>query len=142
MHNALSGRASRTFFPPMKFHLNSITGNVFTGYGPGYVEVNRQRIESNLLVTADAIHTGWAPDGFAGLSRDDFAALLRFDPEIVLLGTGDALRFPHPRLTTDLTAKRIGVDVMDVKAACRTFNVLSAEGRKVLAALIVEIVPA
>lgn len=122
----------------MKFHLSATAGNVFTGYGPGYVEVNRQRLETNLLVTSDSIDTGWAPDGFAQLTRDDFAALLRFGPEIVLLGTGNALRFPHPRLTTDLTAKRIGVDVMDVKAACRTFNVLSAEGRKVLAALILE----
>ena len=120
----------------MKFHLSATAGNVFTGYGPGYVEVNRQRFDSNVLVTADSIDFGWAPGGFDALAREDFAALLRFGPEIVLLGTGNELRFPHPRLTMDLTAKRIGVDVMDVKAACRTFNVLSAEGRKVLAALI------
>lgn len=121
----------------MKFHLNASTGNVFTGYGPGYVEVNRQRLDSNALVTADSIDVGWAPAGFDALTREDFAALLRFSPEIVLLGTGNAIRFPHPRLTADLSAKRIGIDVMDVQAACRTFNVLSAEGRKVLAALII-----
>ena len=71
-----------------------------------------------------------------GLAREDFANLLEFQPEIVLLGTGRTIRFPHPGLTQDLTAARIGVDVMDVFAACRTFNVLTAEGRKVLAALI------
>ena len=141
MHNALSRElfADAVRSPTMKFHLNASTGNVFTGYGPGYVEVNRQRLESNLLVTPDSIDLGWAPEGFAALTREDFAALLRFAPEIVLLGTGNELRFPHPRLTADLTAKRIGVDVMDVKAACRTFNVLSAEGRRVLAALILDI---
>lgn len=122
----------------MKFHLSATSGNVFTGYGPGYVEINKQRLESNVLVMADSIETGWLPGGFNALTREDFESLLRFEPEIVLLGTGNAIRFPHPRLTTDLTAKRIGVDVMDVSAACRTFNVLSAEGRKVLAALILE----
>jgi uncharacterized protein len=138
MHNALPREsfADAVRPPTMKFHLSASTGNLFTGYGPGYVEVNRQRLDSNLLVTPDSIDLGWAPEGFAALTREDFAALLRFAPEIVLLGTGNELRFPHPRLTADLTAKRIGVDVMDVKAACRTFNVLSAEGRKVLAALI------
>ena len=141
MHNALSREsfADSVRSPTMKFHLNASTGNVFTGYGPGYVEVNRQRLDSNLLVTPDSIDLGWAPEGFAALTREHFAALLRFAPEIVLLGTGNELRFPHPRLTADLTAKRIGVDVMDVKAACRTFNVLSAEGRRVLAALILDI---
>jgi len=123
-------------YSAMKFHLTATTGNLFTGYGPGYVEVNRQRHETNLLVTPDAIDFDWAPGGFIALTRDDFAALLRFDPEIVVLGTGDIIRFPHPRLTADLIARRIGVDVMNVQAACRTFNVLSAEGRKVLAALI------
>jgi len=120
----------------MKFHLNTAAGNLFTGYGPGYVEINRQRHQSNLLVTADEVTPGWAPNGFDRLGREDFANLLGFQPEIVLLGTGDTIRFPHPRLTQDLTAARIGVDVMDVYAACRTFNVLTAEGRKVLAALI------
>jgi len=122
----------------MKFHLSATSGNVFTGYGPGYVEINKQRLGSNVLVMADSIEAGWLPGGFAALTREDFGSLLRFEPEIVLLGTGNAIRFPHPRLTADLTAKRIGVDVMDVSAACRTFNVLSAEGRKVLAALILE----
>jgi len=120
----------------MKFHLNTTVGNVFTGYGPGYVEINRQRHQSNLLVTADEVIPDWVVDGFDGLAREDFARLLELQPEIVVLGTGNKIRFPHPRLTQDLTAARIGVDVMDVYAACRTFNVLTAEGRKVLAALI------
>jgi uncharacterized protein len=121
----------------MKFHLSATSGNVFTGYGPGYVDINKQRFESNPLVTSDSIEAGWVAGGFDAMTREDFSALLRFGPEIVLLGTGETIRFPHPRLLADLTAKRIGVDVMNVAAACRTFNVLAAEERKVLAALLV-----
>ena len=120
----------------MKFHLNQTDANVFTAYGSGWVEINRVRHEDNLIALPDRIVEPWAPDGFAGLAREQFAEILAFAPEIVLLGTGDAIRFPHPRLTTDLINARIGVDVMDVRAACRTFNVLSGEGRRVAAALL------
>ena len=121
----------------MKFHLNAGTGNLFTAYGPGYVEINKVRHESNLVVFPDHIASDWATGGFDGLVAEDFTSLLEWKPEIVLLGTGAAIRFPHPRLYAGLTAARIGVDVMDVQAACRTFNVLAAEGRRVAAALIV-----
>ena len=122
---------------PMKFHLSTGTGNVFTGYGPGYVEINKVRHEANLVVFPDHLSSGWAAHGFAGLVVEDFTSLLEWQPEIVLLGTGAAIRFPHPRVYAGLTAARIGVDVMDVQAACRTFNVLASEGRRVAAALIV-----
>ncbi len=64
--------------------------------------------------------------------------LAELKPEVVLLGTGTRLRFPHPRLTRALTDAGIGVEVMDTPAACRTFNILAAEGRKVLAAVILD----
>jgi len=120
----------------MKFHLTPAAGHVFTAYGRGYVEIDGVRHAGNLLVTADTIEDGWVPGGFEALTPDTFAGLLRLRPEIVVLGTGASIRFPHPRLTAPLAAARIGVEVMDVQAACRTFNVLTAEGRKVLAALI------
>ncbi len=120
----------------MKFHLSQSDSNVFTAYGAGWVEINRVRHEQNLVALPDRIVEPWADGGFAALSADDFAQLLELAPEIVLLGTGESIRFPHPRLTAALHAARIGVDVMDVRAACRTFNVLSAEGRKVAAALL------
>ena len=120
----------------MKFHLNESDANVFTGYGAGWVEINRLRHEQNLIALPDRVIEPWASGGFAALAEDDFSALLELRPEIVLLGTGERLRFPHPRLTRALSSARIGVDVMDVRAACRTFNVLSAEGRKVAAALL------
>ena len=80
---------------------------------------------------------GFAPAGFDALAEADFAALLAHKPEVVLLGTGATLRFPHPRLLAPLTDARVGVEVMDTPAACRTFNILSGEGRRAIAALIV-----
>jgi uncharacterized protein len=70
------------------------------------------------------------------LEAAHFEAILEFMPEIVLLGTGGTLRFPHPRLTEALIRAQIGVEVMDTPAACRTYNILASEGRKVAAALL------
>jgi len=125
----------------MKFHLNTGSGNIFTAYGNGFVEINAARYDQNLLAMPERVVTDWAPAGFGGLTREDFAMLLEWKPEIVLLGTGKTIRFPHPRLTAELTAARIGVDVMDMQAACRTFNVLAGEGRNVIAALLQEKTP-
>jgi uncharacterized protein len=121
----------------MKLHLSNPSGiNAFTGYGEGYVMVNRQRYERNLVVLHDRILTDWQPAGFDELSAADFARLAELRPEIVLLGTGTRLRFPRPELTRALVEARIGLEVMDVQAACRTYNILAAEERKVAAALL------
>ncbi len=121
----------------MKLHLSNISGsNAFTGYGEGYVMVNRQRYERNLVVLPDRIVTDWQPAGFDQLSATDFARLAELQPEIVLLGTGSRLRFPRPELTRALYEARIGFEVMDIQAACRTYNILAAEERKVVAALL------
>ena len=121
----------------MKLHLSNISGsNAFTGYGEGYVMVNRQRYERNLVVLPDRIVTDWQPAGFDQLSAGDFAQLAELVPEIVLLGTGSRLRFPRPELTRALYEARIGLEVMDIQAACRTYNILAAEERKVVAALL------
>jgi uncharacterized protein len=121
----------------MKFHLSRAEGNVFTGYGPDYVRLGVVEYRSNLLVTPERVVSGWAAAGFDALSEADFAALGELKPEVVLLGTGASLRFPHPRLTRALSDAGIGVEVMDTAAACRTFNILAAEGRKVAAAVFV-----
>ena len=72
------------------------------------------------------------------LKPEDFERLVQFEPEIVVFGTGTLLRFPHPRLTAALASARIGLEVMDTPAACRTFNILIGEDRKALAAVLVE----
>jgi uncharacterized protein len=121
----------------MKFHLTTGEGNVVTGVGPGWIRVGVREYRGNVAMTAKTISEGWTSGGFDDLAPADFERLLALEPEIVLLGTGAALRFPHPSLTRALTEARIGIEVMDTPAACRTFNILSAEGRKVAAALLV-----
>ena len=120
----------------MKFHLATTSGNVVTGIGPGWVRIGAVEYRASLVLTPDAIATGWAPSGFDGLEEADFAHLLSYQPEVVLFGGGSAIRFPHPRLTRALTEARIGLEAMDTPAACRTFNILAAEGRAVVAALL------
>ena len=121
----------------MKLHLSNVSGvNLFTGYGEGYVMINRQRHDQSLVVLRDRLVPGWQPAGFDALDAEDFARLAELKPEIILLGTGERLRFPHPELTRALTEARIGLEVMDIRAACRTYNILAAEERNVAAALL------
>ncbi len=120
----------------MKLDLSAAPGlNTFTGYGPGYVLVNARRYESGVLVTGRRI-LPWPVTGFGALAEAHFERIAELNPEIVLLGTGAALRFPHPSLYRSLAARRIGVEVMDNHAACRTYNILVAEAREVVAALL------
>lgn len=120
----------------MKFHLSTAEGNVFTGHGAGFVRLGVVEYRENLLVTPEKIVTGWASAGFDALTEADFAALAALAPEVALLGTGPSLRFPDPRLTRPLIDARIGLEVMDTAAACRTFNILAAEGRRVAAGIL------
>ena len=121
----------------MKLHLNTRTNqNIFTAHGTGYVTVNGQRFEHSIVVTPELVFTDWQPHNFDALSESDFAYLLAMKPEIVLLGTGAQQRFPHPRLSQQLTAAGIGVESMDTPAACRTYNILMGEDRKVVAAIL------
>jgi uncharacterized protein len=122
----------------MKFHLQAPTSNVVTGSGPGWVRIGTDEYRDNVVVTVDGVERGFAPGGFDSLDADDFAALLRTSPEIVLLGTGATQRFPRPAVVAPLMNANVGLEVMDTRAACRTYNILVAEGRSVTAALIVE----
>lgn len=109
--------------------------NTVTAYGADFVEINRRRYGHAVLLTpADAV-TPWEVGGFEALAPAHFEAVLALAPEVVLLGTGTRQRFPHPRLTEALARVRIGVEVMDTPAACRTYNILMSEGRRVVAAL-------
>ena len=112
--------------------------NLFTGYGAGYVEVNRARYSSSLLVSGERLVIDWPARSVESLSGDHLAAIVELKPEIVLLGTGRAFHFPEPRLLAPLYAAGIGVEAMDTPAACRTYNILLAEGRDVLAALVID----
>jgi len=110
--------------------------NTFTGYGEGYVSVNTVRYTNNLFVLPDLLIPDWTVASFDALGLADFELLATLDTEIILFGTGKQLRFPRPELMRPLIAVQKGLEVMDIHAACRTYNVLINEGRKVAAALI------
>ena len=120
----------------MKLHQAVAAGaNTFTGYGADYVAVNGARRETSSIVLPDRI-LDWTVESFDKLRAEDFTIFETLGVDIVLLGTGRRQRFPHPRLTAALARAGIGVEVMDLRAACRTYNILVAEERKVAAALL------
>ena len=120
----------------MKLHASVPAGaNTITAYGDDYVAVNGTRRNRSVIVTATEVRE-WNATDFAHLTTDNFSELATLGVEILLLGTGPRQRFPHPSLTASLARARIGVEVMDVAAACRTYNILVAEERKVAAALL------
>ncbi len=121
----------------MKLQLDRNAGlNTFTAYGPGYVSVNGIRHTCNLAVLPDRLIPDWTNATFETLSVGDIELLASLDAEIVLLGTGDRLRFPSPELLRPLVRLQKGLEVMDLPAACRTYNVLMGEGRKVAVGLL------
>jgi uncharacterized protein len=109
-----------------------------TGYDDDAVEINAVRFDHSLLVLPEAVPATWPVTSFDALTPENFAQIDATSPDVVIVGTGVRQRFAHPRLTAALTARRIGVECMDNKAACRTYNILMAEGRKVALALIFE----
>lgn len=124
----------------MKLHLNTDANQrLFTGYGDDHVLINGHRQESSLLLTPSGVEVApWAGLGFEALTAAHFEWVALREMDILLLGTGARLRFPHPSLTRALTEARIGLEVMDIGALCRTYNILIAEGRNVGAAVLIE----
>ena len=99
--------------------------------------INGVRHEKSIVVTPQTV-SDWPPASFSELKKEDFEGLTALGVDILLLGTGPRQRFPHPSLIAALADARIGVEVMDAKAACRTYNILVAEERKVALALLFE----
>lgn len=127
----------------MKLHLDPITGaNAITGHGPGFVAINGGNISNAVIVLPDKIINPWvtgSPSSSSALPlcMDDFAALLDLKPELVVFGSGVVFRFPERSIMAAFADARIGFEVMDTPAACRTYNVLMSEGRQIAAALLI-----
>jgi len=102
----------------------------------GVITIGEQQYRHSLIVSPDRIPEQWRPACAGELLREDFEPLLALQPEIVLVGTGTRLEFPSPSLTVTLLQAGIGVEVMGTAAACRTFNILLSEERRVVAALL------
>lgn len=121
----------------MKLHRADFSGkNAITGYGEGYVLVNQARHQRSIVVMPDQLITDWTASTLAALTAEHVAALLPLGAEVILIGTGPRLAFPRPEILAPLIRAKVGYELMDVHAACRTYNILMAEERKVAAALL------
>lgn len=120
----------------MKLNLATPDGiYTVTGYGPGYLAINGVRHEQPLLLRPDAPPAPW-PAANLQLSAEALALLTDGTPEIIILGTGTHQQFLGPETFRTLAAAGIGAECMSTAAACRTYNLLAAEGRRVIAAML------
>ena len=125
----------------MKLHADKPDTHSVTAYGDGWVAVNGQRHEASVVLGASGGVRQWGVDRFEDLAEAHFAGLIDDGappPELVVFGSGNRLRFVRPALLKGLIDRRIGVETMDTAAACRTYNILAGEGRRVVAALLIE----
>jgi uncharacterized protein len=123
--------------PLLKLHLDAHTRrNIFTAHGADYVAVGGNRYEHPVVVTAEQVFTDWRPEGVNALTEAHFAYFLALKPEVLLFGTGSQQHFPHPRLYQMLIAAGVGVEFMNTPAACRSYNILVGEERKVAAGIL------
>lgn len=120
----------------MKLIPDALQGPAITGYGTGWVAINGEKVHTSVVIHSSGHHP-WHDAEFSRLQPDHFDQLLQWKPELVLFGSGIQHRFAHPKLLQNLFTQRIGVETMDTQAACRAYNFLSAEGRKVVAALLI-----
>jgi uncharacterized protein len=125
----------------MKLHSDKLDKQSITAYGEGWIAVNGQRHAGSMILASDGQLLPWDCQRFEELSAAHFERLTSVmdeAPELVVFGSGPRLRFVRPALLQSLMARRIGVETMDTAAACRTYNILAGEGRRVVAALLLE----
>lgn len=122
----------------MKLHAEKGSGNYIQSVTGTTVLISGTNYTGHVIVAADRVITGWMPRAVAELGIDDFAAALELEPEVILFGTGATHRFAGNHLVTAIMSRGIGFEVMATAAACRTYNVLTAEDRRVVAALLLD----
>ena len=119
----------------MKFDLqNDGDIHTITSFAKDHILIGERRFTSSVIVTSDFVDH-WQIDSLSELSAEDFENTIQHKPEMVILGTGNKAQFPHPSLTKPLINAQIGLEVMDTAAACRTYNVLVGDYRRVVALL-------
>lgn len=119
----------------MKLNQEIGSGYRIRSYEPGRVRINDDVFEHSVIVAPDRLVPDWAPQSLAELEEQHLQAILELDPEVVILGTGAVQQFPARAILQHILRAGIGVEVMESGAACRTYNVLMAEDRRVAAAL-------
>lgn len=107
-------------------------------YSTRSVIINAQELTHSFIVTPERLLTDWPPHSWEALSPLHVETVIRLEPEVILLGTGQRLHFPKSEVLAAVTERGVGIEVMDTAAACRTYNVLMSEGRYVAAAIVIE----
>lgn len=126
----------------MKFQPDVFSAPSIKAYGPDWVALEAQeRIHHSVVIVSHGKNFDWKCARFEELTEAHFALLAQLDTELVVFGSGTRLRFPAASLTRSLIERQIGIESMDTQAACRTYNILAGEGRKVVAALLLESPP-
>ena len=122
---------------PDKFNVQSILG-----YGPGWVGLGHngvaEKIQHSVVIGSSGEKFDWNCASFEDLTEAHFTQLAASRPELVIFGSGSRIRFVPPAFLRGLMEQRIGMETMDTLAACRTYNVLAGEGRRVIAALLID----
>ena len=122
----------------MKLHADRLEGvNAVFGHGPGEISVNNTVFRHSVVVPWVGEILPWPVEAFEGLTLAHFEQVAALGPELVIFGSGPRIRFPAPALLRPLIDRGVGVETMDTGAACRTYNVLAAEGRSVVLAALV-----
>jgi len=123
----------------MKLNLDpAATAQFVRAYGPEGILVGERWYRSSLVVAATGVRENWPPKSVESLTNAHVAGLIELRPQVLLLGSGMRQRFPSREVLAPLYEARIGFEVMDTAAACRSYNLLLAEGREVVAALILD----
>ena len=126
----------------MKLQPDRLDMQSILGYGAGWVGLGHkgvaEKIEHSIVIGSRGERFAWECERYEDLTADHFAALIATQPELVIFGSGNRLRFPKPVFLRALMQHRIGIETMDTLAACRTYNILAGEGRQVIAALLIE----
>lgn len=120
----------------MQFTLENETNvNTVRAYSPHALRVGETEVRESCLLTAERLITEWPPTHLEALESAHLEAIFALEPQVVLIGTGTRQQFPPAHLRAAFTERAIGLEVMDLGAACRTFNVLVHERRRVVAAM-------
>ncbi|AOG24750.1 Mth938-like domain-containing protein [Acidovorax sp. RAC01] len=122
----------------MKFQPDRSEAQTISGYGPGWITVDGEKITHSVILGSKGTREPWACARFEDLTAEHFAQLALLEAELVIFGSGKRNRFPPPAWLAPLMAHRMGLETMDTAAACRTYNILASEGRTVVVALLLE----
>ena len=122
----------------MKIQPDISSSQSIQGYGPGWVQVAGEKISRSVIIGSGGERLDWDCQQFEDLQAIHFEQLAQLQTELVIFGSGTRLRFVAAGLTRALIERQIGLETMDTPAACRTYNILAAEGRRVAVALLMQ----